>query len=186
MKTLLYLSLLLLPFNLKAQSRQIQPFRKGNWQAGLQAGYRANRTGTQIQSGYFVSNKLLFGLEASWTRETLSNQLLNSIQTGPLIRYQFCQGKLSPFLSFSYQVGKQWLDSLSISYPSPYLHQVISLSPGLSIQLSSTWRIDLSYRFEYNQSGRSQRFSNQDYTNQRYFEYYHQPRLGISYFINRN
>ncbi|QHV99406.1 porin family protein [Spirosoma endbachense] len=190
MKKLFYIVLLVMPGNLLAQSSGLSPFSPGAWQIGLKSGYSPgssfpNRFSTQLQLGYFVGNRWSVGLETSWVREWRNSPVLTSVGVGPRVHYQLTNSKLSPYLAASYQVGKQWLDSLEITYKPRRLTHSVSLTPGLSWQLSSKLRLDLSYRFEYYLSYRFNRTSYQEYALSRYFEYYQVPQLGITYFLGR-
>jgi hypothetical protein len=109
--------------------------------------------------GYYIADRLLIGLASSYTRE-LAEPVLNKnvFSVGPLIRYQFISGRISPFTELSYQFGRRHTS----------LEQSLSFTPGLSIGLLAGLRLDLGYNFQYINSG--------------YFEGgANQPQVGINY-----
>lgn len=120
-------------------------FARGNWQLGVKEGYGSspllgNRNTTQLAAGYYVVNGLLIGLTSSYTRE-LAEPVLNKniFSAGPLIRYQFISGRLSPYTELAYQLGRR----------STELEQSLSFTPGLSVGLVAGLRLDLGYNFQY-------------------------------------
>lgn len=147
-------------------------FTRGQWQVDLRDGYGRgslfdNHNAIQIHSGYYIVDKLLLGIGAKWSKEWVGDVSFNELTLGPLARYQFTRGRLSPYIEASYQFGRRRSGAnSSISYPSLNM-QSVSFSPGLSVGLASSLRIDISYGFQYLING---------FTN-----LYGQPQLGINY-----
>ncbi|MVM34273.1 hypothetical protein GO755_29855 [Spirosoma sp. HMF4905] len=145
-------------------------FSKGSWQIGLKDGYGSspilgNRNTAQLTAGYYVANRLLIGLAGSYTRE-LSEYVINRnlVSLGPLVRYQFISGRISPYAELSYQLGRRGTNT----------EQLVSFTPGLSIGLLAGLRLDLSYNFQY---------SHLDLGYNLFGEASRQPQIGISYLI---
>ncbi|MBN8820829.1 hypothetical protein [Spirosoma sp.] len=128
------------------EKRPVKPlFAKGDWQLGLKVGHGPSpllgtRNTTQLAAGYYIVNGLLLGLTSSYTTE-LAEPVLhkNVLSAGPLIRYQFISGRLSPYTESAYQLGRR----------STEMEQSLSFTLGLSVGLVAGLRLDLGYNFQY-------------------------------------
>ena len=152
-------------------------FTRSQWQIGLKDGYGRgdllrNHTDFQAHMGYYLVNKLLVGIGASWSKEWEGGFKFNDFTAGPLARYQFTRTRFSPFIQASYQLGERSTGRNSgISYPSVST-QFAFITPGLSIGVASSLRIDISYGFQYLING--------------YTTVYGQPQFGINYLFGVN
>lgn len=164
MKPALYLCLVVLFLSANRQAVYAQhnfreqvkkTFASGRWQTGLTGGYGRgsifdNHTVFQARGGYYVVDKLLVGIGASWAKESEGSIALHDLAVGPLARYQFTHTRLSPFIEASYQFGRRRVNAeWRMSYPGYASTQTALVSPGLSIKLASSWRVDVSYGFQF-------------------------------------
>lgn len=184
MKNSLYLSLLAISMSFQVQQAYAQKatsdqsrttFQAASWQLGLKDGYGQgnllkNRNSLQLHAGYFLVKQLAVGLNATWSKEWVNNFNYYDLLAGPYVRYQFTTTRFSPFLEASYQVGKRSSgEGSSISYPSVAM-QSTQISPGVSIGLSRSIRLELSYGLQWVYfSNNSQSFG--------------QPQIGLTYLL---
>ncbi len=163
MKTSLYFSLLIFVTTIQSQQADAQKiisdqaqntFQAASWQVGLKEGYSRgdllkNRNTLQIHASYFLINRLAVGLNATWSKEWVNNFSYHDLSAGPYVRYQFTTTRFSPFIEASYQLGKRSSgESSSVSYPSLSM-QSTQISPGVSIGLLKSVRLDLSYGLQW-------------------------------------
>lgn len=184
MKTSLYLPLLVFSISLQLQQAYAQKltsdqtpttFHAGRWQLGVKEGYGRgnllkNRNSLQLHAGYFLVKQLAVGLNATWSKEWVDDFNYHDLSAGPYVRYQFTTTRFSPFLEASYQVGKRSSgEGSSISYPSVSM-QSTQISPGVSVGLLKSMRLELSYGLQWI-----------------YFssitQYFGQPQIGLTYLI---
>ena len=186
MKPALYVYLVLLLLSGSKQTAYAQStspelvkksFTRGQWQLGLKDGYGRgdllrNHNNFQVHTGYYLADKLLVGLGANWSKEWEGDFKFNDFTVGPLARYQFTRTRVSPFIEASYQFGRRSTGSNSgISYPSVSIKSAF-ITPGLSIGVASSLRVDISYGFQYLING--------------YTAVYGQPQVGINYLFGIN
>ncbi len=188
MKPALYLCLVVLFLLAKRQAVYAQhdpgeqikkTFASGHWQVGLTGGYGRgsifdNHTVFQARAGYYVVNKLLLGIGASWANEGEGSIALHDLAVGPLARYQFTHTRLSPFIEASYQFGRRSVNAeWRMSYPGYASMQTALVSPGLSIRVASSWRVDASYGLQFTTLGG-------------YNHSFSKPQFGINYLFGGN
>ncbi|GAB4052741.1 hypothetical protein [Spirosoma litoris] len=180
MKKILLLLLVCLSNYVRAQETPLlkvpvnysQPFARGSWLVGVQAGYSqgvwfGRNLTVHPYGGYFVANKLLLGVTGTISQEGFDQvrEMINSV--GPMVRYQLTRTRISPFLTASCQIGQRTLSgsdsrtttqtqviggqvitSTSGSYifgdGTPHLIYTRSMSAGLSMGVTRALRIDLA------------------------------------------
>lgn len=174
MKALLHIHLLgilifLQPHSVYAQKAKASTgFASGSWQFGLKEGYGSgniypNRNGLHLFAGRYVTNKLLVGLGAAWSKEWnrhYNGYSFHDLSVGPFVRYQFTTTRFSPFVEASYQLcGRNSIQGVETAIingyatvtgksPTGFVRPAF-ISPGLSIRLGKPLRLDLSYSFQY-------------------------------------
>lgn len=167
-----------------AQTGTNHPYRnsfdKGNWQAGARIGRQGgNLIGTrntlQLHAGYYLIDKLVVGLSTMWAREGSKSftgpSVFQDITAGPYLRYQFTRTRLSPFVDASYQIG---LRIAGEGFASG--NQAVNIgciSPGLSIGVTRSLRVELNYHFQWLNAGYRA-------------EYIGQPQAGLTYLFAKN
>lgn len=85
-------------------------YPKGSWMMGVQGSRTPDNllgrnTAIHLQGGYFVSDKLLLGLNATWRTKTADPVRLYSYMAGPQLRFQLTQTRVSPYIAASWQFG---------------------------------------------------------------------------------
>ena len=168
------------------EAKRKETFSAGHWQVNLKDGlgkgnelseffngqqvYRHNIL--QAQAGYYVVDGLLVGIGFSWSREWSPDRPIQESFTdfmkGPLIRYQFTNSRVSPFLEASYQFGRRNTDLRTIlDFISSSAHSTL-LNTGVSIGLTSFLRVDASYGVQF-----------KTFVNQSFINTY--PQVGVNY-----
>lgn len=162
MKNSLFLSLLAISMSFQVQRAYAQKvtsdqsqttFHAGSWQLGVKEGYGRgvlldNKNSLQLHAGYFLIKQLAVGLNATWSKEWQGDFGYKDLSAGPYVRYQFTNTWISPFIDASYQIGKRSADNFPGDNPSISM-QSTQLTPGLSIEVIKSLRLDLSYRLEW-------------------------------------
>lgn len=166
--------------------KRSETFPAGHWQINLNDGlgkgselsrfvnsrevYKHNIL--QAQAGYYVVNRLLLGVGFTWSSEwspqRADAESFTDFMKGPLLRYQFTNSKVSPFLAASYQFGTRSTGPRSLlDYAGSSVHSTL-LSGGINIGLTSRLRVDASYGVQF------KTFINQSII-------HHYPQIGINY-----
>lgn len=146
----------------------------GRWQMGLKDGYGQgdllkHYNSLQAHAGYYVIDKLLIGIGAGWSNMWSGSIAFHDLTGGPLIRYQLMRARFSPFLEASYQFGQRRANpEWQASYPSASVQKAF-ISPGLSIAVMPSLRVDISYGFQRLING---------YTDPNGY-----PQLGVNYLV---
>ncbi|GAB3699435.1 hypothetical protein GCM10027592_25510 [Spirosoma flavus] len=179
MKTNLFIFLFAFLAYMAAQSASAQVLprttasKAGSWQIGLRDGYGngnllQHRNSLQPFVGYYLTNRFVAGATASWSKEWVGKIGVHDLTLGPSARYFFTNTRLAPFLEATYQFGQRSVaENAGISYPSVSM-QFSQISPGLSLGVSKSLRIELNYAFQWLHFSRSS-------------QYYGQPQAGIMY-----
>lgn len=135
------------------------PFSRKAWLVGFQVGYSTNSyihenySARQVYGGYFVANKVAFGLAASWGRENFLAFRDDAVSAGPMVRYQITRTRFSPFIVGAYQVGQATVTSLHTPastsvYSQTRFIQSRYVGLGLSIRVLTASRLDLLYTWQ--------------------------------------
>jgi hypothetical protein len=129
-------------------------FKAGSWQVGLKEGYGRgdllrNRNSLQVHSGYYLVNRLLVGLNGTWSKEWVGDFNYHDLSAGPYLRYHFTSTRISPFIDASYQIGQRKSGSgTTITYPKISM-QTTQITPGINFGLINSLRLEISYGLQW-------------------------------------
>ncbi len=169
-------------------------FSRKAWLAGVQVGYSKGSFGqeryaaTHVYGGYFVANKVVVGLAATWGQESLGTAQDVALSAGPMIRYQFTRSRFSPFIVGSYQFGKATISGVSLRSTAPGMVtradrrdrsiQSGYVGLGMSIRVIAAYRLDLLLTWQ-DKPGASELGMNGRYN-------LLQGQIGVNYVLHRN
>ncbi|GAB4034675.1 hypothetical protein [Spirosoma gilvum] len=172
MKKLLLVGLMTLSIQAFAQNTQgvNRLFQKRTWLVGLQTAFAKGNLNTrnttkndlifQAFGGYFVVDKLLIGLSGTYMQQQqpLSFQIITPT-LGPIVRYQFTQTRVSPYLTASFQIGRGYTSGIlqvdgpngtkiTPTYTTGFPTYTRSFGAGLSISAVSRFRVDAALHWQ--------------------------------------
>ena len=119
------------------------------WERAVKEKQMNVRSSIFRRSSIWGDLRLAVGLSTTWSKEWVGEFSYHDLSAGPYMRYQFTTTWFSPFLEASYQVGKRSSGKgSSISYSSVSMRST-QISPGVSVGLLKSVRLELSYGLEW-------------------------------------